>query len=1112
MTLMRTFFKKIFLTIMFTGMAFANVTVSLGDVEVDGYTEDIVVPVNLNNPNDAVGGFQFDVVALPTLVDLSGVSLVDAENFSADYTVFGDGSGRVVFYTNDGSGIAAGSDEVVLNLHFDGSDVLSAFLDLDMYDLVVSDTDGGVLENTPEDGSITVGHVVFLSATLDTGDVNEEVFLDINLDNPGIVGGLQFDIYDTPNYLDVTGFATTDRSDGFSVDFTELEDGMTRVIMYDANNGNIDVGEGAILNMTMTVHDNAYNSNVGVNFDNVIITDDIGGSYWVAGADSGTVTVTPGYIEEPHNLEAQDGMDAQVLLTWDAPYGPIPEDFEEDFELGEIPEDWTMTTNSAVGWFVTQDGSSAWWDIPSHTWYACSNDDAADDDGSVDYLITPPLNVSGAQSIMLNFASYYTGAYSQTAHIEVSTDGTNFTEVTQIQAGADWVMESVDLSEYGGVPNLYVAFHSNDNGVWASGWAVDDIMITFTARGVERTVNYDFSETGQWVVTADKRDVIERFGGGIPFEEMVDIDNPITPDTRPVDIDAYKVYRSYNETTGFEEIAETDGETTTYLDEDVVNSTTYYYYVTAIYPDGSESGPTNTVSATPVEWVELWMDDGASLTGQMDTLDFYINNESNLGLFYFEILDYPDVINSINVFPTDRTSDWSIEISDQGNGTIAITGISLGTPLSAGDGAVCSAVLYPDAPEAMTVSLSYTSATAVQDMNFIDLNWTSEGATYDVGIETQYVHLTGGYGEDGGSFTSSIILNNTQPVYGIQLDIVANPPFVNGTGVVASSSHDFSDWNVSGTVLGNAYRVTMMNNAHNAPINPGISHIADVTFEIPAGIPEGSEVVLDVADGEITDINDLPMHNESIPGNIYIGLPSAAYTIQNVAGTLEPGGTGTFEVHMDNTELVGTLQFTLMDMPESMTVTNVSPIGRFNDGTVDGSSEEQDDGTYYFLGYDFASGIESGSGPILEFEVQFDNNLNNSSIIMTMPSVAAGDAGANPLTTVFHGFGQFTGYLAMDDEIVIPGEFGLHPNFPNPFNPTTMIAYDLPEAADVRLQIYDLMGRNINTLVNQNQPAGRHFITWNANDFSGNQVSAGVYLYRLQAGDKIFTRKMILMK
>ena len=69
-----------------------------------------------------------------------------------------------------------------------------------------------------------------------------------------------------------------------------------------------------------------------------------------------------------------------------------------------------------------------------------------------------------------------------------------------------------------------------------------------------------------------------------------------------------------------ENIANTDGTILSYIDEDVVNSTTYFYYVTAVYPSGGASSPTNIVSATPVEWVELWMDDGASLSGQMLSL------------------------------------------------------------------------------------------------------------------------------------------------------------------------------------------------------------------------------------------------------------------------------------------------------------------------------------------------------------------------------------------------------------------------------------------------------------------------------------------------------------
>jgi len=1130
MILLRRTFNPIILLMVIVGFAFSDVTVSLSDVEVGGYTDEIIVPVNLSNPNDGVGGFQFDLIVLPALVQILNVTPSDEENFSADYTIFEDGSGRVIFYSNNSTGISAGGNDVVFNLHFDGSAILSASLDLEIFSLAVSDEDGNILESSAEGGSITIGNVVTISASSDTGDVDEEVFLDINLDNPGVVGGLQFDLYDTPDYLDISGFTTTDRSSGFSVDYTQLDNGMTRVIMYNGNSGNITPGEGAILNMTMTVHTNAYSSNVGVNFDNVIVTDEVGGTYWVAGANSGTVTVTPGYIEEPHNLQAQDGMDAQVLLNWSPPAGPAFIFAEENLNEG-IPFGWEVIDGGNPG-FTWEWVESYFGESLDGTPFIYIDADAAGNGSSFDdQLVSPEFSLSG--ELYLSFDHFYNDYnfdyVSSIANVDV-WDGSQWVNVYQVSENGITVgawntpdQQIFDISSHSN-GQFKLRFHyMTDPNSWEWYWAIDNIRLANYLEEGRYSAVYELSARGWSLINQGTREEMEEVfnSGNWPYvysnpETFQIIDNSSqiqNRNTRPLDIDAYKVYRSYNADSGFEEIAEVDGNTTTYLDEGVVNSTTYFYNVSAIYPDGSESNPTTTVSATPVEWVELWMDDGASLTGQMDTLDFYINNETDLGLFYFEIMDYPDVISSINVIPTERTSNWSIEISNQGNGTIAITGISLGVPLTAGDGAVCRAIFYPDADEAMTVSLSYSNGTAIQDVNFVDLNWSSESATYEVGIETQYIHLTGGYGDYSGNFTSSLILENTQSVYGLQLNIAPDPPFIMGTEVNVSDAHDFSDWEVSGMVIGNFYRLTLVNNAHNSPINPGISHIADITFEIPNGVPDGSEVILDLQDVEITDINDLPMHAESIPGDVYIGIPPAAYSIQNMSGALIPGETGTFDVHLDNTEYVGTLQFTLIDIPESMTVTNITPVGRFDDGIVDGSSEEQEDGSYYFLGYDFSSGIEAGSGAILEIEVQFDDNLNNSSIIMSMASYATGDAGANPLTTVFHGFGQFAGYfVALDEEVSIPGEFALHPNFPNPFNPTTMIAYDLPDASDVQLDIYDLMGRNINTVINQNQSAGRHFVTWNANDYLGNQVSAGVYLYRLQAGNMIFTRKMVLMK
>ena len=102
--------------------------------------------------------------------------------------------------------------------------------------------------------------------------------------------------------------------------------------------------------------------------------------------------------------------------------------------------------------------------------------------------------------------------------------------------------------------------------------------------------------------------------------------------------------------------------------------------------------------------------------------------------------------------------------------------------------------------------------------------------------------------------------------------------------------------------------------------------------------------------------------------------------------------------------------------------------------------------------------------------------------------------------------------LVVDARYAIPDEYALHPNYPNPFNPTTIISYDLPKRSQVTLGIYDLLGKKIKTLVNQSQDAGNKTAVWDGTDNLGRQMSAGVYLYRIQAGDFTQTRKMLLLK
>ena len=96
--------------------------------------------------------------------------------------------------------------------------------------------------------------------------------------------------------------------------------------------------------------------------------------------------------------------------------------------------------------------------------------------------------------------------------------------------------------------------------------------------------------------------------------------------------------------------------------------------------------------------------------------------------------------------------------------------------------------------------------------------------------------------------------------------------------------------------------------------------------------------------------------------------------------------------------------------------------------------------------------------------------------------------------------------------ILIPSEYSISQNYPNPFNPITTLQYDLPEGSFVNVAIYDMLGNMVNTLVNANQSSGYKTVQWNATNNQGEPVSAGVYLYKIQAGDFVDTKKMILLK
>jgi len=158
--------------------------------------------------------------------------------------------------------------------------------------------------------------------------------------------------------------------------------------------------------------------------------------------------------------------------------------FDVGFDDGNFADGWSTSTNADCdnpGWFISEDASSTYFPIPpGDGYYIATNDDVCNSDGSNDMLFTGPIQLPDAH-ISLSFLKYYSGNFSQSFHVLISTDNwENSTEVLNQDSydgnSEEWVRETINLDSYTG-EIIDIAFQSNDNGNWASGVALDDIRL-----------------------------------------------------------------------------------------------------------------------------------------------------------------------------------------------------------------------------------------------------------------------------------------------------------------------------------------------------------------------------------------------------------------------------------------------------------------------------------------------------------------------------------------------------------------------------------------------------------------------------------------------------------
>ena len=1051
------------------GILHAQLTVTLGTVEYPGYASDIEVPVIVNNPNNTISGMQFDMVIDPEIISPSSINASGSPaGYTADMNQLSSGAYRILLFNAGNAASIPVNSDTVMTIHFDGSAIASAVIDLEMTELVVTDSSGSDLGAISGNGMVSIGYVVGFSMSSDSADVSEMVELQVSMENNGTVGGIQFDLIDEPDFISVDSLWTTDRTDGFTISTTTVGNG-SRILLYSDTNNDISSGTGPILNVRYLVHNDAYGDNVLIHFDGVTASDSIGGIYWISTLDSGMVTVFPGYMEEPHNLIAVSGLDGEVPLSWDPPVGPIPPTVPFTIEI--LTDNYPGETS---------------WDLVH-----------LDGDSTVASIFTGEL---------VDQATLYTW------DLNIPSGGYMFT-----------IYDSFGDGICCGWGEGYYRLVLNDTEIATGGEFEASESVTFnTSDGRFNIVQYSYLNPPLIEKGLSTNEYRDDFSLSLPFFVDMGIINVLDqegeidessdyPSTRSVpEVSGYNLYRSSADATEYQLLVSVGADVNEYTDNEVMNGVTYYYYVATDYsPEGTESGPSNIADATPVEWVELSVSDGAALSGYTDTLDISINNEAEISFFYIEITDEPDYIIAETILPTNRTQGWTLDVTEA-SGVMVVTGWGTSNFMASGSDPVCKVIVRGASMEPAILDVEFTFAN-IKDFNDVEMNWTSSDADFEVSVATQILAMPNMMADPGDGITVPLMISNTQPVSAIQLSLSSEANYVTGVTVLPSDYMDFSDWYFGGNQEGNQYNIIITDLTLSNPINPGMGHIADIYLYVEPNTPSGTAVSIE-AEKIVADANSIPMFTEMILPSIFVGTPMAHFSLDTNL-TMSGYATESIVISLNNIVPISVFEILLRDMPDGLLVTAVNPAGRFADagGLLLDNSGEDADGNCFIFGYTVGSAIPSGSGPVLELSVQRKNYFGGH-LGLFFSDVIARDENTDEVTVSATGYGMFSIALGTINHIALPNRYTLYQNYPNPFNPVTVIQYDLPKLSNVKLSIYDLAGRQVRSLVNESLAPGMKTIIWDARDDKGNKMGAGVYIYQLRTDNYVASKKMILVK
>ena len=464
---------------------------------------------------------------------------------------------------------------------------------------------------------------------------------------------------------------------------------------------------------------------------------------------------------------------------------------------------------------------------------------------------------------------------------------------------------------------------------------------------------------------------------------------------------------------------------------------------------------------------------------------------------------------------------------------ISVIGADRETTIIDGNQDVENVVTFESGEDSTTVLSGFTitngagiliggSSPTLQNLNITN-NWS---ATAGGGIQIKKGNIYNGYASSSSQIKNTIISYNYTQMDGGAVSISEFHTLLFQNVLIygnssQNGSHGFYSYESNSMLI----NITIANNSAGSGLMIGqadtLTLINSIISNNGISINDASQLLISYSNiqGGWTGIGNIDTNP------LFCNPDSGNYTLAEnspCVGTGENGANmGAFGVGC------GPYNFSPTDFSLSAPSNNAQITiddSNMNDGFItfswDESSDENGDSLVYLLhatsteieDFSLDTNITSIDIPYMELvDEMSENNITSATIEWTVDvtdgidTVTADNA---PFTLNVDGSDALSAFAGQ----LTPQVFALHQNYPNPFNPTTTLKYDLPEDAMVNITIYDMIGRVVKTMVNSQQNTGFKSVRWNATNDNGSPVSAGLYLYTIQAGEFKKTKKMVLLK